>query len=554
MRTLLIAAALAQALDYSAVQWGPSRQQTKRGIPQNHGFAALKKELDRSLREKWFKGRRPQTAAGATELLREVLGSRVRDQLILIRGGRLFTTHNFTHNTKHTYMLRLLAAVQRAGGPLPDAWLLYESSSRGKCHDLDGLGGHGRLLPTLVIAKLDGYGQCGILVPNPYFGLGDVNDMWRLQIEDLMDANKTTKKRDPRVFWRGEVANHPVGKRKGYPCKSERGNHARLAALALTADDPSHFDVKCNVGCEARDATKWPCPGLAYDATMRKIYADNSSIRDPKFYTEPDYANYKYVLNLPGKTDGSYSRNLNHLWYVGAAVLLWDTPSVEWYYPALKHGATHAAVNRTTARAVVEALDASPDKYARLLAGARRVQKELTSPEAIARYVRHVVDALRRAQAQHLIKWGAVLAGENCSDFVEVTVDGAPAHAHHLWFYQNASDVANTSARVGMHYTSNVYAPVASCAAMVGAAVKTRDTSSHGASGRTDKPEAVGARVGAAASTSIGAAASASSSSPAQAARSFASMYAPKSSSATAPDSSSSCDRWPRPYHCMTGS
>ena len=132
-------------------------------------------------------------------------------------------------------------------------------------------------------------------------------------------------------------------------------------------------------------------------------------------------------------------------------------------------------------------------------------------------------------------------------------LDGAPAHAHHLWFYQNASDVANTSARVGMHYTSNVYAPVASCAAMVRAAVKTRETSSHGASGRTDRPEAVGVRVGAAASTSIGAAASASSS-PAQAARSFASMYAPKSSSATAPDSSSSCDRWPRPYHCMTSS
>jgi len=168
--------------------------------------------------------------------------------------------------------------------------------------------------------------------------------------------------------------------------------------------------------------------------------------------------------------------------------------------------------------------------------------------------VRHVVDALRRAQAQHLIKWGDVLAGENCSDFVEVTVDGAPAHARHLWFYQNASDVANTSARVGMHYTTNVYAPVASCAAMVGAAVKTRDTSSHGASVRTDKPEAVGARVSAAASTSIGAAASASSSSPAQAARSFESMYAPKSSSATAPGSSSSCDRWPRPYHCMTSS
>ena len=36
-------------------------------------------------------------------------------------------------------------SVSCAGGPLPDAWLMYESSSRGKCHDLDGLGGHGRV-------------------------------------------------------------------------------------------------------------------------------------------------------------------------------------------------------------------------------------------------------------------------------------------------------------------------------------------------------------------------------------------------------------------------
>ena len=108
---------------------------------------------------------------------------------------------------------------------------------------------------------------------------------------------------------------------------------------------------------------------------MRKIYADNSSIRDPKFYTEPDYANYKYVLNLPGKTDGSYSRNLNHLWYVGAAVLLWDTPSVEWYYPALKHGATHAAINRTTARAVVAALDA----HVAAIEGQKRLKKEINT-------------------------------------------------------------------------------------------------------------------------------------------------------------------------------
>ena len=146
---------------------GPQPPAEEAGIPQNHGFAALKKELDRSLREKWFKGRRPQTAAGAgRRCCGRCSAARVRDQLILIRGGRLFTTQNFTHNTKHTYMLRLLAAVQRAGGRCR-LRLLYESSSRGKCHDLDGLGGHGRLLPTLVIAKLDGYGQCGIRYRTP---------------------------------------------------------------------------------------------------------------------------------------------------------------------------------------------------------------------------------------------------------------------------------------------------------------------------------------------------------------------------------------------------
>ena len=216
---------------------------------------------------------------------------------------------------------------------------------------------------------------------------------------------------------------------------------------------------------------------------MRKIYADNSSIRDPKFYTEPDYANYKYVLNLPGKTDGSYSRNLNHLWYVGAAVLLWDTPAAEWYYPALKHGATHAAINRTTARAVVEALDASPDKYSRLLSGAQRVQRELTSPEAIARYVRAVVDALRKAQAQHLIDWGAVLAGRPAPTSSRSPWTARPRTTSGSTRTPATSPPANTSAR-GMHYTSNVYAPVASCAALVSGTNRRRTE----ASVRTDKP------------------------------------------------------------------
>ena len=36
-----------------------------------------------------------------------------------------------------------------------------------------------------------------------------------------------------------------------------------------------------------------------------------------------NYTRYKYVLNLPGSTSGSYSRNLNHLWFLGSVVLFW---------------------------------------------------------------------------------------------------------------------------------------------------------------------------------------------------------------------------------------
>ena len=53
---------------------------------------------------------------------------------------------------------------------------------------------------------------------------------------------------------------------------------------------------------------------------------------------QEDYADYKYLLNLPGSTHGSYSRNLNHLWALGSVVLQWTMDAREFYYPALVAG------------------------------------------------------------------------------------------------------------------------------------------------------------------------------------------------------------------------
>ena len=197
-------------------------------------------------------------------------------------------------------------------------------------------------------------------------------------------------------------------------------------------------------------------------------------------------------------------------------------PSVEWYYPALKHGATHAAINRTTARAVVEALD---QRRRTNMRGCWLVRGECKGADVPGGD--RAVRAARRRRAPPRAsaasdKWGAVLA-EN-GDRRGHRGRRARARAPPLVLPERQRRRKYVGARRHALHKQRRGA-VASSWPMVGAAVKTRDTSSHGASVRTDKPEAVRARVGAA---------------PAQA--------APKSSSATAPGSSSSCDRWPRPY------
>ena len=123
--------------------------------------------------------------------------------------------------------------------------------------------------------------------------------------------------------------------------------------------------MRCNE-CEPRNATAFPCQDMAYDATMAQLARKPHLMHDPVPYRESDYARFKFLLNLPGRTDGSYSRNLNHLWAVGAVVLLWDTRVVEWFYPALRHGETHATVNRTTAPLVLDVLAKRPWKAERL--------------------------------------------------------------------------------------------------------------------------------------------------------------------------------------------
>ena len=442
---------------YKSLRWRPEREQRSLGVVRHDDDwrGALEAELKRSLRS--F----PRVASGseAGKVLRSHLEKpELRDKAVLVLGGRLFSSAEFAAVAKNKMHLRMLAAVSRRSGTLKNVAMVHHSASDGAC----ARSGR-RAVPTTVIAKKAGYAQCGVLVPNPYFGRGDTADEWPWAIAELRGraAKWPHAKRAPRAFWRGTLGHHA----DAGPCDRDSGNYDRFRAMTLTATFPKAFDIKCH-RCAPWNASA-PCAGGVHDATMAALAADPSPIFDAKWYEPKAYARFKYVVNLPGETAGSYSRNLNHLWAVGSGVMLWDAAFVEWYYPALRHGETHVAINATTAKQVHDYLEdpASGRRLAKLLDGARRVQDDLVSPFAIATYVAAVVDALRGHMRFDLVlddenataRW---LGGVDCSGLVETTV----------WPHRGSRD----------HWVDNRVRPLATCDDLIDAV---RDSQGRGTGG-----------------------------------------------------------------------
>ena len=88
-------------IDTGAGSWQPSAQQLRRGVPRDDGdwFAAMAGELRKSLNDTRF-GKRamPHGAMKARNLLRHILTKeKLRDSLILVLGGRLYSTQQYLH-------------------------------------------------------------------------------------------------------------------------------------------------------------------------------------------------------------------------------------------------------------------------------------------------------------------------------------------------------------------------------------------------------------------------------------------------------------------------
>lgn len=304
---------------------------------------------------------------------------------VLVFEKRIITDARFLVKEKNRKHLNFVASMIDHGYDVPNVLYTYSGNSTGECTTS---------LPCCVIAKKTA-AMPGILVPNPYFHDLDFWAAVRGAITHAASA-RPFEARDQRVFWRGHIQD---SSQQQPDCADENGNFARLEAMTLSLEYPSKVSVGCWLAkkCAVRDDRQSFCPQFRYYDNMNDARDDSSLlVASPPGHTpKENFSNYKYVLNLPGSTQGSYSRNLNHLWFLDSVVMLWRAQHAEWYYPGLTHGETHLTVDRGTLVTLRDHLEDHSDEARRLRHGARDVDDNLLCPACLANYHMVLFDALR---------------------------------------------------------------------------------------------------------------------------------------------------------------
>lgn len=335
---------------------------------------------------------RRHTTRYAEKYLKLMMLPKFDGHRIMILSNRVFVANDLLKIEKARKFARTLAQIAQEY-KLPNAVWLHVTNSKG---DMDQI--EMNSLPVTVIARH--YKAIGLMVPNPYFGNGDLMRTWdhERKVFERYRIENNWEQRNPRVFWRGSV-----GERRD--CEGF-GNFVRLQAMSLTACQPHYFDVKCLRGCGNRTSLTFACDTL-YPADPDVAFAINHRLDTfvTSNFTRPtSYTQYQFLLNLPGRTQGSYSRNLNHLWAMGSVILLWDSPYIEWYYAALRSGKTHFTVNKSTILPVVMRIREDPELVKKLIQFSLEVDRHLVCSKCQAKYLADVVHLMHS-----YFRWGKIL-------------------------------------------------------------------------------------------------------------------------------------------------
>ena len=363
------------------------------------------KELKKAMSEElWASLRRYRNApitstkeAEAEAEVIKVLGEKMANRdVVLVLNNRVYVHREFYDRSKqpgHAVMVR--EAAQLLGVP----HVIYDFAS-----ETAGAAGCNKRPIKLSINKELGYDQCGIMVPNSYFGNGNGNlTLWGNENREQDAKLIPFAKRVPKALYRGSLHPDPENLFTNREACSRVafGNYARIQAFASSFDHPHEVDAKCTTGHNGSCILPPPsCIGIVEDFNSG---LKNKTDVGGKYLDDEHYRNHKYLLNLPGAASGSYSKNLNHLWRTGAVVMQWVHPFVEWYHPALQHGRTHLDVSRFSVAEYVKALEADPATAQRLGANARFVHDTLLCPKCLAEFLKETFEALNTHLGQHLI-------------------------------------------------------------------------------------------------------------------------------------------------------
>ena len=333
-------------------------------------------ELRRSIRA--FRRDRVTAAADAAELLRRAVG----DVWVLVFDNRVYVAEGFVNHVKregHATMVK--AAADLVG--LPNA--LYAVSTA-----TSGANGCGEGEPLrLAVNKQVGYDQCGVLIPNTYFGKGNLTEWAR----ECTATAPPFGARRPVALYRGSLHLRNQTEDQNTCARAEYGNYARLASFAASLEAPDRVDSK-RTG-QHPDPAKALAPPPVCAAFAPATGLKPGTPIHGAYLGDEEYRRHKYLLNLPGALKGSYSRNLNKLWRDGSVVLQWVAPYVEWYYPALRDRVTHVAVGRRSVADTVRALEANPAAAAAIGAAGKEIHDTFLCPLCLAGFLKATLEALR---------------------------------------------------------------------------------------------------------------------------------------------------------------
>ena len=169
-----------------------------------------------------------------------------------------------------------------------------------------------RTMPTLVIAKMPLLGRVdGIHAPNPYF---KAFDSWTKESGKIINATVSDREsRIPRVLWRGNVHSPSAGV------------YERAAAAVLTILHPDLFDIADPTHPSAESILRRA--GVPHISHLEQVPSGNyaaglSRLQEATYVDHTDFSRWAAVVNLPGHTGNSYSKNLNYVWATASPLSL----------------------------------------------------------------------------------------------------------------------------------------------------------------------------------------------------------------------------------------